>query len=415
MPNNQFTCPECDALLRPAKIIAPGKKIRCPKCQTVFATSEEEDQDELPARKQGDCIRVKKPLAARKRVVDEDEDEEEDRPLPKRKRPLSKQKSSSVGLIVGLIAGGVVLLVVAGGFGAWAMGWFSKGSPKTTPTAEPTYTIKFKEKVDVGKSATVRGSDQGTIAIRVLDSNDKVLSDEKLNLASEEVYTLTVLEADEKGYKKYSKAYEKANESKGGPSLRRSYQGRTVVFERKENTVQITVEGKPDLRPIDVQHLREVEARKSSKDDPLEGIIPTRAVKVGESWTIDGTTIARQWQDKEQPIDAAASSGEGKLVKVYEKNGKQWGTIDITLKLAVKSFGQIPLNPPGIQELKTTLDTAIDGSNSEGSMKITMSMTTKTTVEQLGQKRTAEISYTLNSTVEQSTERDADPGKKNPP
>src|SRR5438132_506858 len=32
-----YPCPECGAQLRPANPIAAGKKLRCPKCDTVFA------------------------------------------------------------------------------------------------------------------------------------------------------------------------------------------------------------------------------------------------------------------------------------------------------------------------------------------------------------------------------------------
>src|SRR5207247_2087248 len=32
-----YPCPECGAQLRPANPVPPGKKLRCPKCETVFA------------------------------------------------------------------------------------------------------------------------------------------------------------------------------------------------------------------------------------------------------------------------------------------------------------------------------------------------------------------------------------------
>src|SRR5437016_1081374 len=32
-----YTCPECGAQLRPQKPVPAGKKLRCPKCETVFA------------------------------------------------------------------------------------------------------------------------------------------------------------------------------------------------------------------------------------------------------------------------------------------------------------------------------------------------------------------------------------------
>lgn len=42
MSVNKYTCPECKAVLKPAKPLTPGKKVRCPKCEAIF-TVEGED------------------------------------------------------------------------------------------------------------------------------------------------------------------------------------------------------------------------------------------------------------------------------------------------------------------------------------------------------------------------------------
>jgi len=74
----KYQCPECAAVLRRENPVAPGKKIRCPKCETVFVA--EPIRDEAPA---GDNVKKKprpetkaeaKPLP--KKPVDDDEDEE---------------------------------------------------------------------------------------------------------------------------------------------------------------------------------------------------------------------------------------------------------------------------------------------------------------------------------------------------
>jgi DNA-directed RNA polymerase subunit RPC12/RpoP len=43
MPDNVYRCPECGANLKLAKAVEPGKKIRCPKCQHVFAPTASAD------------------------------------------------------------------------------------------------------------------------------------------------------------------------------------------------------------------------------------------------------------------------------------------------------------------------------------------------------------------------------------
>jgi len=41
-----YPCPECGAQLRPANPVAPGKKLRCPKCENVFAVPAAADKKE---------------------------------------------------------------------------------------------------------------------------------------------------------------------------------------------------------------------------------------------------------------------------------------------------------------------------------------------------------------------------------
>lgn len=95
MALSKLVCPECDKVLRPTNPVAPGKKVRCPKCETVFvARAEEEDEDEeddRPARKPAKKAKPapakkaeKKPAASEDDgaygVIRESEEEEENRP-----------------------------------------------------------------------------------------------------------------------------------------------------------------------------------------------------------------------------------------------------------------------------------------------------------------------------------------------
>jgi phage FluMu protein Com len=48
---SKLTCPECGKVLRPAKPLAIGKKVKCPRCETVFVAVEDEEEVEArPAR-----------------------------------------------------------------------------------------------------------------------------------------------------------------------------------------------------------------------------------------------------------------------------------------------------------------------------------------------------------------------------
>lgn len=48
MAVSKLICPECETVLRPAKPVALGKRVKCPKCAAIF-TAQGEDEDEVDA------------------------------------------------------------------------------------------------------------------------------------------------------------------------------------------------------------------------------------------------------------------------------------------------------------------------------------------------------------------------------
>jgi predicted Zn finger-like uncharacterized protein len=46
MSAQKLTCPECSTVLRPAKPVAPGKKVRCPRCDNVFTARDDDEDDD---------------------------------------------------------------------------------------------------------------------------------------------------------------------------------------------------------------------------------------------------------------------------------------------------------------------------------------------------------------------------------
>ena len=95
-------CPDCGAKLKMRT--APGKKIRCPKCETVFAP-ESDDRDSDPPR---EAVRSK-PKRRPEPEDEDDEDREDEDDRPSRRKPRKRRKGS----------GGAVLkwLLLAGGGG----------------------------------------------------------------------------------------------------------------------------------------------------------------------------------------------------------------------------------------------------------------------------------------------------------
>jgi hypothetical protein len=50
MALNKLTCPECGKVLKPARPVEPGKKVRCPGCDEVFIAPDEDEDDDQPMR-----------------------------------------------------------------------------------------------------------------------------------------------------------------------------------------------------------------------------------------------------------------------------------------------------------------------------------------------------------------------------
>lgn len=72
MSSFSFQCPECEATLRSNNGAAPGKKVKCPTCQAIFAMPERPRVAEAPA-----AIREKPASPAPRRRLDEEDGDEE--------------------------------------------------------------------------------------------------------------------------------------------------------------------------------------------------------------------------------------------------------------------------------------------------------------------------------------------------
>jgi hypothetical protein len=143
-----ITCPKCRSNLKLTAALPSGRRVRCPKCATVFVPGEEEaakpaqvrapskpkkvvvpeaDEEDFEIVEEPPARRARRPAAeseeedfeiieedrpARRRRRTEDEDEFDDRP-PRRERLRREPapKSGKAGLIVGLAVGGSVLLI----------------------------------------------------------------------------------------------------------------------------------------------------------------------------------------------------------------------------------------------------------------------------------------------------------------
>jgi len=83
MASHRITCPDCKSVLRPAKPVPDGKKVKCPKCGTMFTTPGlGADEEKRPRKKESSKQKAKagikkasSPPPPPKPAADEDDDE----------------------------------------------------------------------------------------------------------------------------------------------------------------------------------------------------------------------------------------------------------------------------------------------------------------------------------------------------
>lgn len=237
--------------------------------------------------------------------------------------------------------------------------------------AQDRHAIKIKVDVDRGRSVTHQATASGSVSMKAFDAEGKQLFEKSME-GSETVYRLTVLEADKDGRAtKYLVAYDKAIEKEDGKTKAYSYQGRTVLFEKKDGKFRIGVAGDPPLDDVDLRKLAENADKPGETTTILRNLAPAGPVAVGDTWTVPLKPIADAVEVF--TMDASKSSVTAKLLKVYSKGKGQFGTIEVTTQYHVTSlsFGdlKVKLDRPSVATNRMTFDLAIDGSTVERTLR----------------------------------------------
>src|SRR5262245_37751630 len=118
MAPTRLTCPSCQAALKLAGDIPPGKTIRCPKCSTAFRVpppaDEPDEPDGVEEAPRSAVRRGPAPAVRKSRSEEEDSDErqeieekeQEERPRKRKSKKRQKEASSNKKLYLWLGAGG---------------------------------------------------------------------------------------------------------------------------------------------------------------------------------------------------------------------------------------------------------------------------------------------------------------------
>ncbi len=164
MPATTLKCPDCGAMLRLSNPIPTGTRIKCPKCNTIFpapraatapsAAVRPAPPVEAPPKYHRDIneddaladdsagLRLPRKAVRKPGPADDyddaDEFDDDDDTTRPRRPARSRKKKAGNGVLIGVLAGLVVLLLGLGAVGAWVWPGFLRGNtiPKGTGTED---------------------------------------------------------------------------------------------------------------------------------------------------------------------------------------------------------------------------------------------------------------------------------------
>jgi hypothetical protein len=253
---------------------------------------------------------------------------------------------------------------------------------------EPAYTIKIKTWPDEGQSVLCRESEKQVGLIRMLDANGQMVREDRPVEEKEEVFTLTVLEAGDRVPRRYRESYSKAASSIVKNKVR-FYEGASIDYNLRGKKYRLELPEKHNIPEIEQELLL---ARANSEiEAPMDEVfIPTKPVKVGASWKVSPLLLLRSF-GAHGKLDQKQTEGTGTLVKVYRKDGKRFGVIEIDLTVAYVAMDNAQFDPPALFTIKGTLDTDIDGTSNVGVLDMTTRLKGRAKVDREGVKLKLEI------------------------
>jgi hypothetical protein len=244
-------------------------------------------------------------------------------------------------------------------------------APRALAQQAEAYTIRLRPP---GAGETTRYEDFLTtdMTTRQGEAASKPLRDHSERRV---VYQETILERDPASgqVRRFRRQCDTATLKRDWMTSLLPYHGRTFVVERRPHGCRVRFEGAPP--PADfVRELEEGFGRKKDAN-PLEGLLPGKAVKVGETWSFDPQPLLEAWPKPAQVrTDLAKASGTGKLSKVYRRDGQLFGVLEFRVEVPVLGvdYGRRPatLEPGARLAYSLTVDACIDGAASTFSLRM---------------------------------------------
>ena len=247
--------------------------------------------------------------------------------------------------------------------------------------AQEAVVIKLKAR-GAGDAIIIKKSDSVTIKLKIEDAKGKVLHDQNETKTVISEFKETVIQRPVKKLPtKLERDYVKMQTTIADKSEISALQGKTVVIEKKDGKYTFAFkEGGAISGPALAALLKDF----GKKDDSSVGLnqlmLPKAAVKPGDIWKLDMNAVFKELikGDGDMDVDSAKGVGTGKLLKSYQNAGRQFGEMQFMFEAPLKSMGkeaqQMRFNAGAKMAMNMVLNTCIDGSTEEGSIRITTNL-----------------------------------------
>jgi hypothetical protein len=273
-----------------------------------------------------------------------------------------------------------------------------KVDPGEPAPTGPSYSLNIKSRAAEGKSVRFISTQEIVSSRRVVDERGKVILREEDKQIKDDEYVEKVEQEGEGGLPaRFRRKYEKSTvASNDMPPKENPQQGRTIEFVKEEAGYRVSSDGEPPLMDDVLDKL----AARAAKADAERLFLPAASVKVNESWQVDLDAFA-DTLDVASTLDRANSGIKAKLVKVEDRGGRLFGTIQVVADLQLQKIPGRDFSTPARFQSTMTLAAPIDGSSTEGTLTTTGSLQGKSAT---GNKLTLDITVKTSGKVTRSAE-----------
>jgi hypothetical protein len=258
--------------------------------------------------------------------------------------------------------------------GAWMV--VMLGLLAESARAQPAFPIQFKDP-GPGEVVEVNRTEDSQSHVRVLDMAGKVVLDRADKKLTTVLYQETALVKEPgKLAERLRRRYAKAQVQAGGKTISLPYEGKTVLIEKRDGKYRFVIEGGDALAAQDAPLLEsEFNSKRLNHLEMRKVLLPTKPVRVDESWTIDPSPLIRDLAQADGgalTVDREKAAASGRLLAVRDQEGRRFGKVTFTADLPLTELRQgekrVPVQPGTKLSLAKTMEGCMDGSVVVGSM-----------------------------------------------